>query len=310
MSFYHIPKTGGTTIERLFGDQLEHCHIDNDSDFNSQIYNKLNTSKNIYIMFRNPLSHYISTFYFYNRYSSLKSRIDDEYTFKNYLNSSNTYNQQIQFLTRYQIIDKDDINEDDYDKVIEFINKPNVYTGTLDNIDTFIDLICTVENIDKKTLNEFKISRSNLSSLSEYMFPDDILDQIKKYNPLDWKLYEYITVKSSDKTVFKREIKPYPLSFPLAVFLQNYDFIDLNYKKLEMCMMSSCLSKNEYINQWYNKFKELFPIFDVGNIDKDKPLKTICKVVQKIGNISNDLYYLECTIPNVKYKRYPNDKFM
>ena len=60
---------------------------------------------------------------------------------KNYVADKRTSNQQIQFLTKELVLDPDIVTENDYYKVINFLNKSNVTYGFIENLDNFFEKI-------------------------------------------------------------------------------------------------------------------------------------------------------------------------
>ena len=60
-----------------------------------------------------------------------------DYTLKNYVADKRTSNQQIQFLTKELVLDSDIVTENDYYKVINFLNKSNVTYGFIENLENF-----------------------------------------------------------------------------------------------------------------------------------------------------------------------------
>ena len=134
--FYHIPKTGGSSMNKVFIDsnlQIGLIHLVHKKRFMSAVNEMdiLNETRPIFILFRNPIEQYMSSFYFFRRYNILLDRINGDWNLKNYAANENTYNQHVQFLTRPKIFDGDIVTKQDYETVKKFLQKPNVIAGTL-----------------------------------------------------------------------------------------------------------------------------------------------------------------------------------
>lgn len=341
VNFFHIPKTGGTTIKNFFYTNkkmnVKSIHIDESSPtcIKSMCYNNLKNNNPIFVLFRNPIKHYYSSYYFYLRYKQ-KNRINYDYNLKNYVNDKRTSNQQIQFLTKKIILDPNIVTENDYDKVINFLNKTNVTYGFIENLENFFE---KVENkYGVSLLEDYNVfyknnpCRYNITTLPDYLYSADIQKKIEENVKFDMMIYKFVkqdipkfTLKIDNKFLTNK----IPISFPTSIFINeksNKDFIDVNINliyKINQKVKSNkdIVNLSDYLLKWLkeiidniddikmdNKNKEFIKIYQIS---QEKPYKSLLKILNYIFNLDDNEFIDEMIIYLTKFMYYTiNNKKM
>ena len=145
-----------------------------------------------------------------------KLKINYDYTLKNYVADKRTSNQQIQFLTKEQVLDPDIVTENDYYKVINFLNKSNVTYGFIENLDNFFEKIKNKYGIslleDYYAFYKNNPSRFNIAKLPDYMYSADIQKNIENNVKFDMMVYNFVKQDISNLTL-KIDNKFYQIIF-------------------------------------------------------------------------------------------------
>ena len=114
--FLHIAKTGGTSVHQLITDSninIQTLHVNYNEKFKkfeSEIHKNiklLSTTKlPIFVLFRNPMDQFLSSYYFFRIYDYIKLQFDNNYTFENYIHSDKCNNQQVNFFLNKFFLDE------------------------------------------------------------------------------------------------------------------------------------------------------------------------------------------------------------
>ena len=258
-----------------------------------------------------------------------KLKINYDYTLKNYVADKRTSNQQIQFLTKEQVLDPDIVTENDYYKVINFLNKSNVTYGFIENLDNFFEKIKNKYGIslleDYYAFYKNNPSRFNIAKLPDYMYSADIQKNIENNVKFDMMVYNFVKQDISNLTLKidnKFLTNKIPISFPIGIFIDekssNY-FINTNINILYKINKQLKLDKNivnlsDYLLKW---LKEIINNVDDIKIDnknkefikniklqKKTPYKYLLKILSYILNIDNNYFIDEMIIYPTKFMFY------
>lgn len=181
--FVHIPKAAGSSISlTLFGHQVGHKKI---SDYYFSDFNKTESLFK-FCFVRNPLTRFESSFNFLRNTSPFLSdrrmqgtlaQFDDINSFSEAFLSSPSNFQSLHFLPQYQFLNYTG-NEKDKQLGIDFI-------GRFENIDKDFDHICQQINL-AKTLPKINANKSISSSLNE-----ENQQRLREFYDTDFYLFGY-----------------------------------------------------------------------------------------------------------------------
>ena len=212
--FYHIGKTGGSTIKNLFS-QKEFIKLDFDNFYNRSLkkkldvkllyfiqqhghlvksfyenINKLKELKSIYndnlfifTILRNPVEHTISLYNYFNNVkvpTCSKEKIADALRFNyqaHYLYNCTSFWQDIE---NY-------LNQEDTNKLISYIDLYIDHVGILDNLDYTLNIINNKFNTDLNIMKKCNVTEKKTITLSD--LTENQIEIIKKKTELDNYLY-------------------------------------------------------------------------------------------------------------------------
>lgn len=303
----------------------------NSTCIKSNCYNNLKNNNPIFVLFRNPIKHYYSSYYFYLRYLK-KIQINYDYNLKNYVDDKRTSNQQIQFLTKGIILDPDIVTENDYDKVINFLNKTNVTYGFTENLENFFEKVKNKYGIslleDYNVFYKNNPRKYNITTLPDYIYSADIQKKIEENVKFDMMIYKFVkqdipsfTLKIDNKFLTNK----IPISFPISIFINeksNRDFIDANINiiyKINQKVKSDkdIVNLSDYLLKWLkeiidniddikmdkmdNKNKEFIKKYQIS---EENPYKSLLKILNYIFNIDDNEFIDEMILYPTKFMNY------
>lgn len=310
----HIPKTGGTTLimnllkcNKPPKPNTYYRHINNiftgGNNCKELIDNYENYKNNTIISFmRDPLERLFSEFCFLrNRKQFIVMFNNFPEKFEEYILSPKTHNQMCKFILGIDLYsDKYVINDNNYDKIIDFFENSNIiyclteeYNKSLIAIEKILDI-----NLKKQILNY----RENLNKLEKNNW-EYIETIFKKHNYYDIKLFDFFKNKfelQNNKINIEKE--NYNFNFlenkyhslmlycnlpanrcPLNIFNPNSDFVEKNKEKLKN--LNKISRKNiksisaagiEFGINWLKLFIHIYKL-DI-NINMSNPLETIKEI--------------------------------
>ena len=159
----HIPKTAGTTIKiLLFDHQCNFTEVHMNRYMESLTseyldYLLINLHKKVIITWRDPLDHVLSSFYFYQQYPSFNASKNLE----EFIDNPTFMNMQTGFMTHKKFLQWDKINQDHYNSIKPFINRPNTFWFLADYSNSLYEPF--KDFIGLKTDKKFTRSRFNFN---------------------------------------------------------------------------------------------------------------------------------------------------
>jgi hypothetical protein len=300
--FIHVPKTGGSTVYSVikkYPKNIEPLHMR--VDFSSEVGGSdgmleklINMEIPIFIMLRDPVEQYMSSYYFYTRYPGIRHRLPCGDSIESYADFEPTRNQQIQFLTKKFVLDADKpgVCKEDLEKVKRLVDKPNVHVGFTDDIDGFLMTMDRVMNTDQ-LYSYYKTHglhmKCNFVYQAAYMLPDMVQAKIAENVRYDTELYNYCKEKSVSSPPLppKKAIRlDFPETFPVCMFelclgqLFFYKYGDVNDAIWTELKTKNITDREEYCIQWLQLFIQRTGI-ECG-VDTLKPQKSILRMLQGI----------------------------
>jgi hypothetical protein len=322
--FIHVPKTGGSTVYSVikkcggYSKNIEPLHMR--VDFSSEVGGDRNldilidtvNDIPIFIMLRDPVEQYMSSYYFYTRYPGIRHRLPcggDSMSIESYANFEPTRNQQVQFLTKKFVLDaeKPGVCKEDLEKVKRLVDKPNVHVGFTDDIDGFLMTMDRVMNTgDTELYSYYKTHglhmKCNFVYQAAYMLPDMVQAKIAENVRYDTELYNYcLEKKKSDPSPLplKKAIRlDFPETFPVCMFeLCLGQLFFYKYGKVNDAIWAELKTKNitdreEYCLQWLQLFIQRTGI-EYCSVDTVKPQKSILRMLQGIEPPSGKVFIPE-----------------
>jgi hypothetical protein len=313
--FLHIAKTGGTSVHQLITDSninIQTLHVNYNEKFKkfeSEIHKNiklLSTTKlPIFVLFRNPMDQFLSSYYFFRIYDYIKLQFDNNYTFENYIHSDKCNNQQVNFFLNKFFLDETFPTNLEFQKLLLFLQKPNVHFNTLENIDSFIMTIDKVMNTNMYNVyqtHKYK-KRYNKFQLETYMIPDTFNEIIKEKLNYDIKLYNFCLQHQKD--VRKINIcnnilkKKYELTYPWILFTNEKKWIEKNLSilkeiKIEL-ELKDIINNNDYCYHWINLLFQKLNLKSECDL-KEFPQKHIANYFMNTMCLNDEFYYLKINL--------------
>ena len=225
--FLHAPKTGGTTfsrvLQRIYGesyrffddeaadvfarhleaDECTEVHITRKGDqltwgtknimqeSNWRLFNGVK----VFVMFREPVAHYISSFYHSKKFGKTLEKTAAWHQFHpdtldEYLESPRNSNLQIKFLLGIEPGDETALTEADLEHAKRLISTVGVKVGILERYSESLHLFENVTGA-KIPLGVVVVRNKNRVPQAERVIDDATRQRIQAMNALDQQLYDY-----------------------------------------------------------------------------------------------------------------------
>lgn len=245
----HIPKTGGSSIKQiLISEKIDYKELHINKRLECLPYKYINyilsnPNQKVIITWRNPLEHIISSFYFYKEYKHF-----------NYPNNIEQFieqlkNQQSMFLFKQNFLQNTDIDED---KLFKILNRNNTlcfiqdyFNESCEKLNTFLDINYDVSN---NIVRRFNFNKP------EIQLDDNLIQKIKEYNSLDYKVFNYIS--RNYKKIRNNVLPPYiPKEYPLNL-VAGVDSIKKYKNIIDTITVKDYKNMQEYIEKWLQIFSE------------------------------------------------------
>ena len=212
--FYHIGKTAGTTIKKLFS-QKEFVNLDFDNLYNKGLKKDLDIKL---IYFVSQHGHHVKSFYeninkikelksIYNDnlfiFTILRNPVEQTISLYNYFNNVNVptcskekitdtlrFNYQAHYLYNCTTFWRDNenyLNQEDTNKLISYIDLYIDHIGIQDNLDYTFKIINYKFNINLKVIKKYNVLEKKILSLSD--LTENQIAIIEKKTELDNYLY-------------------------------------------------------------------------------------------------------------------------
>jgi Sulfotransferase family len=314
--FIHIPKTGGTTINCIMNKtewqttpdfNYRHIIYETKKSNSEDIFDPVNYDEymgyNIFMILRDPIDRLISEYYFIKDRQEFLSLIQPvPRNFKQYVLSRQTNNYMIGFLVGKRMFDKNLVNNEDLELVLDTINNLNINVGIFESYSKSLSYFSSITGI--KWPKNIDIKRITLNRPSIDQVSEEIKELIKKNNSLDFKLYNYCLEKFEENSknlepnksfVFKGNKYDYVLKYTqrfnlLEIGLRDKSFLQKNYQffqDLNLYLHRQLRVKDGkyYVNLWNDCF-----ISTISKTYPNKPLST------RLNKLSDENEPLEKTI--------------
>lgn len=331
--FIHIPKTGGTTLNCLFfGEETpinpnyNYRHIvyetkmSNSGDIFNPLKNDAYLNTQIVMMLRHPIDRIISEYYFLKDRSEFFDQIKPTpKSFKDYVNSKQTFNYNISFLLGKKIYSNDVVNEEDLKMVINAIEKLNIKIGINEHFEESLQFFAHYLNL--KLPNKIHSKRITLQRPAKDEISPDLCKTILANNALDLKLYEYaldkfksLPKKNVNFNIVKNKLDyavVYSNRFSLLeAYMQNKDF--LNFNQLFFKSLSESLNKAK-INDSF-QYVKLYALETLTALQIAYPNLNFSIAIDEINKTNDPLKCIETIAKNIdntviKTKLLKNDNF-
>lgn len=223
--FIHIPKTGGSTfigglknsLKCSTSEMIKPTHLTEKVgnvevlhvDFKDRHRRfkggrlisdkKLSSRVNYFMLVRNPMNRLLSEFNFQYHilggkngnpsavlFNKLKNKPKN---FTEYIECTEVHNYQIKFLLGRELASSQIINSEDYQKVINSIEKGPINCGVTSQMDSFCKMFEEIS--DNKLLQEFTIRKRTPNNF-RIKINQKLEDRIIELNKFDYQLYEYV----------------------------------------------------------------------------------------------------------------------
>ncbi|TVZ58903.1 sulfotransferase family protein [Flavobacteriaceae bacterium MAR_2010_105] len=333
--FIHIPKTGGTTINCAMNNSqwqtkpdfnYRHIIYETKKSNSKDIFLPENHSKylefKIFMLLRNPIDRLISEYYFIKDRPEFMSLIRPvPRSLKEYIKNKQTNNYMIGFLVGKRMYDKRYVNNEDYELVINAIEKLNIHVGLFEEFEKSLLYFGTQTKI--KWPKNIPIKRITLSRPKFDDVSDEIKELIIKHNSLDFKLYNYCKTRFDNQALalnktsnfnFVGNKYDYVLKYTerfvlLEIALKNKLFIQKHhafFNSLNLHLHNELRFRKgeEYVFIW-NKYlvasiddafndtplSNLLNQIELTNTDPLKDTEEICKVFNEININTNAIKY-------------------
>jgi hypothetical protein len=257
-------------------------------------------------------------------------RINYDYNLTNYVTDKRTSNQQIQFLTKKFILDPDIVTENDYNEVINFLNKPNVTYGFIENLENFFDKVKKKYGIslleDYNVFYKNNPQRYNITTLPDYLYSADIQKKIEENVRFDMMIYNYVAqgipisiMKINNKFLTNK----IPISFPTSILIDeksNKEFIYANFDIIYKINKKNTSNKDivnlsDYVIKWLKEIIDNIDDIKIRNtnnkefiknyqISQEKPYKSLLKILNYIFNLDNNEFIDEMILYPTLFMNY------
>ncbi|MFT4644727.1 MAG: hypothetical protein ACI8ZX_001134 [Planctomycetota bacterium] len=252
--FIHIPKTGGTTLNFLLFNKktainpdFNYRHIVYETKMSNSgvLFNPLKNdrfiSNQIFMMLRHPVDRIISEYYFLRERSEFFSLLKPvPKSFKEYVNHRQTFNYNISFLLGKKIYCKEAMTLEDYQLVINSIEKLDIKIGIFEQFDKSLSYFENELSLNfPKTIENKRVTikRPRAEEIGE-----ELVNKIIENNKYDFMLYNYALerfqnykFKENNKFKFIGTRYDYALIYTkkhslFEITIKNKSFLKINNK--------------------------------------------------------------------------------
>ncbi|MDA9563195.1 sulfotransferase family protein [Flavobacteriales bacterium] len=258
--FIHIPKTGGTTINTAMHNvywqtdiDFNYRHIDLKTKYSTSgdIFEIANRDKyrdyNIFTMLRDPLDRVISEYYFLRERKEFINLLNKPpQTFRDYYSNPQTHNYMTGFLVGKRIYDKKPTTKEDLERVIDAIDSLPIHVGIFEHFAESLGYFSAVADIQWS--KNITAKRMTFNRPKKDELPEEVKAEIRNFNQLDQKLYNYCLDKFSEQ---KTRYKNYKINVELSKYNHIYPYM------AKTCLFEFCLDNKHFIKQNFDFFKKL-----------------------------------------------------
>ncbi len=320
--FIHIPKTGGTTINCAMNKtqwqtqpdfNYRHILYDTKCSNSADIFNPEENDKylnyHLFMIVRNPIDRMLSEYFFMKDRREFMSLIRPyPKDFKSYIKNKQTQNYMIGFLLGKRIYSPDYVTEQDYEKVIEAIEKIDIHVGLFENYSESLEYFGNIIKIKWPKSIDVKRITLNRKKLDE--IEEEAQHLIGKQNAWDMKFYKYCVSRFEKKTQhikFKKNISFESNKYDYVLkYTQRFNLLEIGvddktiikeqasfFQDLNHHLHHVAKIKNgeDYVLTWNNCFvqtmSKTFPDWDVSetllSIDESEPLEKTQKICEALN---------------------------
>ena len=182
--YLHLPKTGGTSINKFFNDRFN----DNEFDFGHPYLSDYGNKISHYFKFtivRNPYDRLVSAFFYMSKYSKFQSDINFRKHWK--LKDDTFESFVIQKLPK--IVDDPKIRPRHFKPQVDFGTAGLNYVGSFNTIQKDIDYVCDELNIKRRNLPH--ANKSNHKEYQKY-YTKELLDIVHNLYFEDFNNYDHL----------------------------------------------------------------------------------------------------------------------
>lgn len=309
--FIHLPKTGGTTLNCLFFGEdtpinpnynYRHIVYDTKMSNSGDIFNPMKNDKflnhQIFMMLRNPVDRVISEYYFLRERSEFFNLLKPvPKNFSEYVSNKQTFNYNISFLLGKKIYNHDLVTQDDFEQVINAIEKLDIKIGINEKFEESLNYFS--QQLGFKLPKEVDSKRITLKRPSADEISDTLKQKIIDNNYLDEKLYQYalnkfntLKIHNSNKIKFTGTKYDYAVTYSnrfslFEIVLKDKAFLSLNqifFRELTTHLQNANIKDNKsyvlaYIDSTIKTIKLQYPNIDINEqnlkLNDSEPLKKL-----------------------------------